>query len=45
MFTPDSYNEVLHESKADHHAIGGAWSIVSLFAAACLLASAVNYLV
>lgn len=45
MFTQNNYNEVLHESKSDHHTIGGAWSIVSIFAAVCLLASAANYLI
>nr|WP_298684340.1 hypothetical protein [uncultured Dongia sp.] len=44
MFIPNSYNEVLHESKSSHHLIGSAWSVVSIVAAAALVISTLSYL-
>lgn len=44
MFIPNSYDEVLQESKSDHHLVGSAWGIVSIVAIACLFVSAISYL-
>lgn len=44
MFVPNSYDEILQETKSDHHSVSSAWSFVSIVVAACLCFSVLNYL-
>lgn len=44
MIIPDSYDEILQETKSDHHSVGSAWGFVSIVVIASLCVSVLTFL-